>query len=58
MAHPGIRFLFETPGKRLLEKVSEESNRQRNEKFPNQEKFDIAESLLEFLNRILPRLKP
>ncbi|TGN14577.1 hypothetical protein [Leptospira ilyithenensis] len=45
-------------GKRLLEKVSEESNRQRNEKFPNQEKFDIAESLLEFLNRILPRLKP
>ncbi len=45
-------------GKRLLEKVSEESNKQRNEKFPNQEKFDIAESQLEFLNRILPRLKP
>ncbi|MDF3820337.1 hypothetical protein P3G55_10525 [Leptospira sp. 96542] len=45
-------------GKRLLDKVSEESNRQRNEKFPNQEKFDIAESQLEFLNRILPRLKP
>nr|WP_246051969.1 hypothetical protein [Leptospira idonii] len=45
-------------GKRLLEKASEESNRQRNEKFPNQEKFDIAESQLEFLNRILPRIKP
>lgn len=45
-------------GKRLLDKVSDESNKQRNEKFPNQEKFDIAESQLEFLNRVLPRLKP
>ncbi len=45
-------------GKKLLEKVTEDSNRQRAEKFPNQEKFDIAESQLDFLNRILPRLKP
>jgi hypothetical protein len=44
-------------GKKLLEKVTEESNKQRNEKFPNQEKFDIAESQLDFLTRILPRLK-
>jgi hypothetical protein len=45
-------------GKKMLEKVTEESNKQRAEKFPNQEKFDIAESQLDFLNRILPRLKP
>ncbi|PKA13175.1 hypothetical protein CH372_04840, partial [Leptospira meyeri] len=45
-------------GKKLLDKVTAESDRQRSEKFPNQEKFDIAESQLDFLNRILPRLKP
>ncbi|MDZ4726387.1 MAG: hypothetical protein SH817_09525 [Leptospira sp.] len=44
-------------GKKLLEKANEDSNKQRNEKFPNQEKFDIAESQVDFLNRILPRLK-
>ncbi|TGM06528.1 hypothetical protein [Leptospira jelokensis] len=45
-------------GKKLLDKVSAESEKQRNDKFPNQEKFDIAESQLDFLNRILPKLKP
>ncbi|GBF51937.1 hypothetical protein LPTSP4_34750 [Leptospira ryugenii] len=44
-------------GKKLLEKAKEESEKQRNDKFPNQEKFDLFESQLDFLNRILPRIK-
>ncbi|WCL47666.1 hypothetical protein [Leptospira sp. GIMC2001] len=44
-------------GKRLLEKAIGIIEEQKAESMPNQEKFDLAVSLADFLERILPKLK-
>lgn len=43
-------------GKRLLGRVQEEANEQRKANMPNQEKFDVATSIEDFLGRILPKI--
>ncbi len=44
-------------GKALLDKSKAESQKQRDEKVPDQEKFDLADSLVDFLERTMPKIK-
>ncbi|MDH5655479.1 MAG: hypothetical protein OEZ34_06195 [Spirochaetia bacterium] len=43
-------------GKSLLSKYSAMADKQRNASMPNQEQFDVATSLEDFLGRVLPKL--
>ncbi|MBX7058553.1 MAG: hypothetical protein K1X75_10855 [Leptospirales bacterium] len=43
-------------GKKLLARVQEEADAQRKASMPNQEKFDVASSIEDFLGRVLPKL--
>ena len=43
-------------GKALSAKVSEAANKQRNANMPDQEKFNVASSIEDFLGRVLPKL--
>ena len=43
-------------GKSLLGRVSDEADAQRKAQMPDQHKFDVANSIEEFLNRVLPGL--
>jgi hypothetical protein len=43
-------------GKALSSKITEQANKQRNAKMPDQEKFNVASSIEDFLGRVLPKL--
>jgi len=42
-------------GKALLSKYASEADEQRNALMPNQEKFDVATSIEDFLNRVFAK---
>lgn len=44
-------------GNSLLSKAKQEFEKQSKEQYPDQDKFDMAVSLLEFLERILPKIR-
>ncbi|MCR9144641.1 MAG: hypothetical protein NXI24_20550 [bacterium] len=43
-------------GKSLSNKITEQANKQRNAKMPDQEKFNVASSIEDFLGKVLPKL--
>lgn len=43
-------------GKSLSNKITEQADKQRNAKMPDQEKFNVASSIEDFLGRVLPKL--
>ncbi len=50
------RRYIKVNGKKLLSKAMADADEQRSAMMPNQEKFDIATSLEDFLNRVLSRM--
>lgn len=50
------RRYVKAKGKAMLAKAKHDADEQRKAMMPNQEKFDIATALEDFLNRILPKM--